>query len=739
MKGFVFTLDALFSLMIAATGLSVLFYFTYTAPSPYFIQYSSSSALLSSLASTKLSAITSIPLIGYISQQYAASGQNWPMSIGNPYNNGGNNYGPSAFTLDYVVAANSDIINGTIVSNYGNVYFGAGNVVYAVNVSTGNIAWTANSPYNSILGSAPYINATLLYGGMLIYATQADIVALNAYNGTTLWTTSTQYNPAAGEPDKDELQMKILLYGGKIITYSQNPDDSSSLLYSMYANNGTVAGSSQLSANYIQYFAISNGQMVMATSNNKVMMTTQVLNNSYDAGTIWSTNPSCTNPGYPAGISSYANIIAYGCGSSGNLINTNSNLAVSFTFADPVRGVSAYNGYFAFQKKAGITLTNSTTELWTNTFPSSFRPTILNATPVMSSQYIYSLWGNGYIAIENLSTGVMVASTQIPYSGPTNPYMALAYGRLFTSKGRYLMSFGPCPANPNESVLSAIGTFYLNGQGSCSDYLLGKMNPGNNYGISINGTARMQAAQFNGASSYISTEQIAGMSQFSLSLWLYQDAPQAAYTRIVSLDNFVIPYNGWTLLTSSNGQKAYMALFTSSGAEFDSCLEPIPSNTWQNIIVSYNGVIPLIYSNGTVCDSQNKGTIDSVTNLPLIIGGGDSQAPTGQFNGAIANVQLYNTSISSYQAEALYAGGVSGQPLSYSNLVAWWPLQGNANSYANVYSAGYPTNVIFNSITYNSITLQNSFSVTSQSVPLPLLNYTTGKYKLYNVGVYSWR
>ena len=175
MKGFVFTLDAIFSLMIAAIGLTVLFYFTYTAPSPYFLQSSSSGSMLNSFASTKLSSASSVALVNYITWQYAASNQSWPMSMRDQYNNAGNNYGPKALTLNYVFNANMGVINGSIVAGYGNVYFGAGNTVYALNVSTGTAIWTSGAPYNALTSYSPYINATLLYGGMLIYATAANI------------------------------------------------------------------------------------------------------------------------------------------------------------------------------------------------------------------------------------------------------------------------------------------------------------------------------------------------------------------------------------------------------------------------------------------------------------------------------------------------------------------------------------------------------------------------------------
>ena len=151
MKGFVFTLDALFALMIAAIGIAIVFYFAYTAPTPYMIQHSASAGLISTLGSSSLSQISSIPPVGYIINQSTASNQTWSMQYANQYNNAGNGYGPSSLMLAYVINANAPIINGTIVAGYGNVYFGAGNTIYAVNATTGLVIWTSNTPYPIIL------------------------------------------------------------------------------------------------------------------------------------------------------------------------------------------------------------------------------------------------------------------------------------------------------------------------------------------------------------------------------------------------------------------------------------------------------------------------------------------------------------------------------------------------------------------------------------------------------------
>jgi len=64
-------------------------------------------------------------------------------------------------------------------------------------------------------------------------------------------------------------------------------------------------------------------------------------------------------------------------------------------------------------------------------------------------------------------------------------------------------------------------------------------------------------------------------------------------------------------------------------------------------------------------------------------------------NGSIANVQIYNTSLSASEIQALYQEGIGGAPIDLQNLVAWWPLNGNANDYSGNSNNGQINNVNF--------------------------------------------
>ena len=65
------------------------------------------------------------------------------------------------------------------------------------------------------------------------------------------------------------------------------------------------------------------------------------------------------------------------------------------------------------------------------------------------------------------------------------------------------------------------------------------------------------------------------------------------------------------------------------------------------------------------------------------------------FNGLIANVQIYNTSLSANDVQALYQEGIGGSPINPYNLVGWYPLNGNANDYSGNNNNGAATNVIY--------------------------------------------
>ena len=140
------------------------------------------------------------------------------------------------------------------------------------------------------------------------------------------------------------------------------------------------------------------------------------------------------------------------------------------------------------------------------------------------------------------------------------------------------------------------------------------------------------------------------------------------------------------------------------GAGGYSAYSPISLNIWQNIVGTYNyssGTIA-IYKNGELIQSATSNAVARITG-PMYLGF-MTRTSTPYYNGSISNVQIYNTSFSANDIQALYLEGIGGAPINLQNLVAWYPLDGNANDYSGNGNNGVPTNVIFVSNWYSSYT-----------------------------------
>ena len=124
--------------------------------------------------------------------------------------------------------------------------------------------------------------------------------------------------------------------------------------------------------------------------------------------------------------------------------------------------------------------------------------------------------------------------------------------------------------------------------------------------------------------------------------------------------------------------------------------------------VFYNGPYTgnsLLYINGVPqALSQCSGSAGSgIATSSLHISGWPIESGY-YFSGDLANVQIYNTSLSANEIQALYLEGIGGAPIDLQHLVAWWPLNGNANDYSGNDNNGQINNVNFVGNWYNGYT-----------------------------------
>ena len=114
-------------------------------------------------------------------------------------------------------------------------------------------------------------------------------------------------------------------------------------------------------------------------------------------------------------------------------------------------------------------------------------------------------------------------------------------------------------------------------------------------------------------------------------------------------------------------------------------------------VTDYNSIIA--YVNGLPSNSTSFSPIMSeVRNNNLMLGVGDNPPGGDEVSDAyISNVQLYNTTLTQSEIQALYKEGIGGAPINVNNIVGWWPLNGDANDYGGNGNDGTALNVTYTS------------------------------------------
>jgi len=222
--------------------------------------------------------------------------------------------------------------------------------------------------------------------------------------------------------------------------------------------------------------------------------------------------------------------------------------------------------------------------------------------------------------------------------------------------------------------------------------------PGTTTNINLMGVCTGQlpqyVAQFNGVSSYVDAGNSATLfptTTLSLSAWI--NPPD-----VVS-DAVLLSSRGGVNINSGSSLELYNNLLyfnVYAGGSWRQVTESIAANTWSHVTGTFDGSYLRIYVNsvagtplaysGTITQSSEKFAI-----------GRDGAFNGHYYGGRLSNAQLYNTSLSANQIQALYLEGMGGAPMKLQNLVGWWPLNGNSNDYSGNNNNGVPTATTFTS------------------------------------------
>ena len=159
-------------------------------------------------------------------------------------------------------------------------------------------------------------------------------------------------------------------------------------------------------------------------------------------------------------------------------------------------------------------------------------------------------------------------------------------------------------------------------------------------------------------------------------------------------------------------------------------------NKWSLIGFTYDGSNLKIYINGLLDKAMPETGNLPYSADPLVIG--ESSMFLWPFQGSIADVQIYNASLSQQQVSRLYQNGAFAPPVSSQNLRLWMPLDGNPDDFSGAFYSGVQsTGVNYTYSGYTPPKLSNAYQTSRAAVPLTLT--ANGLSRLYNVSVVTWR
>ena len=312
----------------------------------------------------------------------------------------------------------------------------------------------------------------------------------------------------------------------------------------------------------------------------------------------------------------------------------------------------------------------------------------------------------------------------ITYNGPTAgsanvPYLVfnqLAPGNVpilnYLQTGQQVMLYGP--------TLSVLNMSGINGEVNNESYYPSPFAPSyiaraqenlssqSADGLFTIGTYDREAAYFTSAqdSGFTSLSKTVcsstnGENGFSASGWIEFNSLSTG-----SIPQGIFNCSGiWSIsfLQNYGGSSSNVLLFlygpagVTTGFSVSQPLQLQP-HTWYHLAVTYNGIggVEDTYLDGNLVAYNSISYAQSSLANSLWLG---SACGCGwQFVGAMSNVQLYNSSLSSAQVGRLYGEGIEGLPISDADLAGWWTLDGNSNDIGGNGYALSPANVVYVSL-----------------------------------------
>ena len=236
------------------------------------------------------------------------------------------------------------------------------------------------------------------------------------------------------------------------------------------------------------------------------------------------------------------------------------------------------------------------------------------------------------------------------------------------------------------------------------------------------GSSSTSVGSFNGGYSYISgTAPSFSGDPITVSAWINPQA-EGSTRGIFFFGNGCS--NGETLALSGN-----QLLYDQCGNNKASGMY-IPTNSWSFVGYTLSGNTITFYYNNTNTQLTLTST-PTITSTTYAIGN-DLESVYPSFNGSIANVQVYDSVLSTSQMSTLYQAGVSGGPINTQNLEGWWPLSGTTNDNSNNVNPGVSHNASFSY--YNGSAEDSLYpsGIANNVYPIPGILSCTGVTNCFN-------
>ena len=718
MKAVVFTTDAIFSLIIAAVGITILFYFVYTSPAATLVSYSKVQNIFYTLLSTHVS------------------------QIKHPYGNSVNRVGsvpcgriPAGAV--YCQELSIDNAQSSAMSANTQVMITYNALDYAAYLATNLQNMMA---YNSVSGA---VVPMWLEGNT---SNEQQTGSLSTSNSIAFWiklpdavsagTTDNNIFLAYFPTTMDELSSA----GG----YGAAPQ--------LWCASGCPATT---------YGGVDNGARVFNFYDDFSGTTLSGLwGSSISGGPTYSINEGIT--------------FSSGGSAPGIIIPTKYSYSPSILeLYDSTAPVDATDPIVGYETSAPSSTCTGTGYYSCNSYSGRNNPggSDFGACQTVSdTQTCYALtstsYGAGIYGLEWPSTGTQIYTFDYSQIGAAQTSTALAYASSQVSIAAFLASgssikyqwvrtrtYPPSGVQPTvtpgnvqtacgsassqTSVLSYAAGLYESGDGSCADALLNNVYSLANYSLIINGSAQpyQRIAYFNGKNSYMTvgtSRAPSGSDARSLFGWIYFTGNGSKNQWIYSSGTGSGGDTGFSFgLTGdgagSNSAQPYIASGGGSSYDFGANTLFVKRDRWYFIGVTYatGATHATFYLNGASDKVNASAALNTTPSVAAVGRRAADGCDCEYFPGYIANLQFYNTSLNATQEAALYSGGMQGGPLLVNSLVSWWPLDGSTGDYGGSNNTGIPTNVSYKYSGYSPASLRNSFSVSKSSAILPVSSYET--------------